>query len=211
MYAQAGLDAEGILRGALAALGVDNISARRGGGPRTSPGPPRSSNMIPPTALDAPADKLDDQEKNFVAQVREHGWFRTSVFEDDEGPGFSYTTGFWRGQEAPEIIVFSLNAQLAHDVLWDLYPRRCGGRAVSDRTEVVERLREHRSRLPACRQALVPRVSGLGSLASSGGDDWPCVQLVWPDAFGKFPWEAGYEERFANSQPNSTGQHWPAL
>ena len=27
MYAQAGLDAEGILRGALAALGIDNISA----------------------------------------------------------------------------------------------------------------------------------------------------------------------------------------
>jgi 1-deoxy-D-xylulose-5-phosphate synthase len=28
MYAQAGLDAEGILRGALAALGIDNAAAK---------------------------------------------------------------------------------------------------------------------------------------------------------------------------------------
>ena len=34
------------------------------------------------TALDAPPDRLDENEQSFVANIREHGWFRTSVFAD---------------------------------------------------------------------------------------------------------------------------------
>lgn len=166
--------------------------------------------MIPPTALDAPADKLDDQEKNFVAQVREHGWLRTSVFEDDEGPGFSYTTGFWRGQEVPEIIVFSLNAQLAHDVLWDLYRDAAAGVRFPTGQRLSNVFANTEAVFLPVAKPLYREYLGWGRWFY-GGDDWPCVQLVWPDAFGKFPWEAGYEERFANSQPNLTGQHWPAL
>jgi hypothetical protein len=74
-----------------------------------------------PTALDAPDHMLDRQERNFVDQVRQHGWFDTNVFGEDESPGFSYTTGFWLRAKAPEIIVFSLRPEIAHDSLWHLY------------------------------------------------------------------------------------------
>ena len=53
--------------------------------------------------MDAPPDVLDDGEQSFVAKVRELGWFRTSVFGDDEGPGFSFTTGFWVNASQPEV------------------------------------------------------------------------------------------------------------
>jgi hypothetical protein len=43
----------------------------------------------------APNEALDKSEQNFVANVREHGWFRTDIFEEEGHPGFSYSTGFW--------------------------------------------------------------------------------------------------------------------
>ena len=162
------------------------------------------------TALDAPLEKLDAQERNFVAQVREHGWFRTSVFEDEEGPGFSYTTGFWVHHQAPEIIVFSLKPDIAHAVLWDIYRDVSAGASL----QVGQRL----SNVFANIEAVLLPVSKRFSREHLGwdrwfyaGDDWPCVQLVWPDSNGAFPWEPSYEERFLNSQPNLTGADWPAI
>jgi hypothetical protein len=162
------------------------------------------------TALDAPEDRLDDQGRSFVARLREHGWFRTNVFEDEEGPGFSYTTGFWVGAKAPEVIVFSLETQTAHDVLWDVYRDLTAG--------VVFPVGERLSNVFANTEAVFLPVAKtfyrdyLGwSRWFYGGDDWPCVQLVWPDGEGAFPWEAGFEARLAGSQPNLTGAPWPAI
>ncbi|HWW24682.1 MAG TPA: DUF4262 domain-containing protein [Caulobacter sp.] len=162
------------------------------------------------TALDAPASRLDDQEKSFVAQVREHGWFRTSVFDDDDGPGFSYTTGFWLGVTAPEVIVFSLKSEIAHAVLWDVYRDIRAGTVFPTGQRLPNVLGNVEAvLLPVAKPAYRDYLGW--SRWFYGGDDWPCVQLVWPDARGKFPWEAGYEERFAKSQPNLTSQDWPLI
>jgi len=162
------------------------------------------------TALDAPAETLDDQEKNFAAQVREHGWFRTSVVEDEDGPGFSYTTGLWSGAAAPEIIVFSLQSETAHNILWDVYRGVAAGGSLLSAQRV--------STVFADRQAIFLPVSKMfyreylgWSRWFYGGDDWPCWQLIWPDTRGAFPWESGYEDRFAKSQPNLTGEDWAAI
>ena len=97
------------------------------------------------TALDAPNDALDDAARDFVAKVREHGWFRTSVFGDEEGPGFSYTTGFWAGCQQPELIIFTLKREIVHDVFWDLFRDAKAETVlpVGQRTENVFRLRTH--------------------------------------------------------------------
>jgi Domain of unknown function (DUF4262) len=64
------------------------------------------------TALDSDAEKLDEDELTFVNIIREHGWHRMSVSEDEEGPGFSYTTGFWLAG-FPEIIIFAMKPEIA--------------------------------------------------------------------------------------------------
>ncbi|MGC1429716.1 MAG: DUF4262 domain-containing protein, partial [Albidovulum sp.] len=73
------------------------------------------------TALDIDVDLLDDDEKGFVDNVRTHGWFGTHVFEDADGPGFSYTTGFWQRFEFPELILFSLPKEVSHDIFWNFF------------------------------------------------------------------------------------------
>lgn len=66
--------------------------------------------------------ELDPDDRDFLAQIREHGWFATRVFDPEKKePDFTYSTGFFHGLGYPEIIVFSLPKQVSRDILWDIY------------------------------------------------------------------------------------------
>jgi len=71
------------------------------------------------TTLDVDPSRLDEHERKFVSNIREHGWFGTAVFGDEEG-GFSYTTGFWLKFNFPEIMTFALKRETAHDTFWHI-------------------------------------------------------------------------------------------
>jgi hypothetical protein len=80
------------------------------------------------TALDAPFGNLDKEEQNFVSNIMKNGWFGTHVSAESEGPGFSFTTGFWVNLKFPEVIVFSLKAQTAHDLFWHMFREAKAGK-----------------------------------------------------------------------------------
>lgn len=159
------------------------------------------------TPLDVPPDALDEGEQSFVAKVREHGWFRTSVSGDDEGPGFSFTTGFWVNANHPEVIIFSTKDEIAHDVFWDLFRDAKSGQPLplGKRTDAVF------ANLPAY-AFLVAKQHYRSFLGWSrwfyGGDDFPCLQIVWPDRTGRFPWESGFDTAFSADQPDLTDRGW---
>lgn len=159
------------------------------------------------TALDAPAEKLDDQEQRFVSVIREHGWFHTHVFGDEEGPGFDYTTGFQIGLGHPEIITFDMNKDVASTVLWDLY-RSIG---MGQEPAIGEPLHE----LTVLPLMLLPvSVDHYRDYLGwnrwfYGGDHFTCLQLVWTDREGLFPWQAGFDAgRFGARQPDLTAGNW---
>lgn len=91
------------------------------------------------TALDAPPGRLDQHEQNFVGNIREHGWFGTHVMPDSEGPGFAYTTGLWLKFRFPEVILFSMRRETAHDTFWTIYRELEAGRrpAIGDSTGAI--------------------------------------------------------------------------
>ncbi|MEG3143459.1 DUF4262 domain-containing protein [Sphingomonas sp. RT2P30] len=161
------------------------------------------------TALDTPTDALDEQERSFVASIREHGWFRTSVLAEEDLPGFSYTTGFWRNTGLPELIIFGLKHEIAHDVMWDLFRDAQAGRRLpcGVRTDAVF------ANLPAY-VFLVARRHYAAHLGWSqrfyGDDDFECRQIVWPDRNELFPWEAGFDETFVGDQVDLTELGWVA-
>ena len=159
------------------------------------------------TALDASPDALDQGEQSFVAKIREHGWFRTSVLGDDEGPGFAYTTGLWVSANQPEVILFSMKDDIAHNVFWDLYRDAKSGKALSlgKRTEAVF------GNLPA--YAFPVANNHYRDLLGWScwfycGTDFPCLQIVWPDRAGRFPWESDFDVGFKADQPDLTERGW---
>lgn len=161
------------------------------------------------TALDAPFDALDPAEQEFVGKINEHGWFRTDVSADAEHVGFSYSTGFSVNTGQPELLVFSMKGSIAHDVFWELFRDAKAGAALprGRRTDQVF------GNLPAYVFSVAKRfyAEHLGwSRWFYGGDEFDCLQIVWPDREGVFPWESGFDPAFAGDQPDLTERGWAA-
>jgi hypothetical protein len=159
------------------------------------------------TALDTPSDTLDDAERDFLAKVREHGRFRTSVLGEENRPGFSYTTGFWAGCQQPELIIFAFKREIAHNVFWDLFRDAKAGIVlpIGQRTDQIF----GNSCAYAFPVAKRHYPDHLGwDRWFYAGDEFPCLQIVWPDRSGLFPWEAGFDQEFLGDQPDLTGLGW---
>ena len=161
------------------------------------------------SALDVPTDGFNDHEKEIVAKVRKHGWFCTSVFAEEGSLGFSYSTGFWVNLGRPELLIFSVPPEMAHAVLWAFY------RAPVEGTwPIGEPLSGFVENLPVMLMPVAKAHYATYPLSSRwfyGGEEFPALQVVWPDTEGRFPWEEGADPRFGDSQPDLSDAGWRAL
>lgn len=159
------------------------------------------------TALDADPQTLDEHEARFVANIGEHGWYRTSVLGEEDLPAFSYTTGFWHALGFPEIIVFSLKSETAHAVFWDIFKGVRAGRHFQFGKRIAGVLDNFDIALLPVDKRHYREHLGWSSWFYAG-DDFPCAQLVWPDRANLFPWEEGFAADYARAQPNLTEGDW---
>ena len=161
------------------------------------------------TQLNAPLDELDDAERNFVEGVRQHGWMQTLALDEDDKPGFCFTTGFEVSIGHPEIIAFKIDKQTANEIFWVLYrcaengkpvplAVRTGGILPNDDAYVFPVARRHYA-----------NYLGWGRWFYRG-DDFECLQVVWPDEAGVFPWEDGFDSKFVNAQIDLSERGWAA-
>lgn len=139
-------------------------------------------------------------ELKVLSDIDETGVHVVHVEGEDGKPGFSYTVGLWYSFEQPEVIVFGLPEQVAAE-LFD---------AIADEASEDKKFRDgerHEGLLVSypVRFVAVPKVDHTLFLGQAQwayeGDDFPCVQLVWPDKQGRWPWEPGVRQGFAESQP----------
>jgi hypothetical protein len=154
------------------------------------------------TVLADPVQGLSEYEQELISQVREYGWRSTHVFDPDGGaPAFTYTTGFWLTLGYPEVIVFDFPGDLAHDVLGQMFREIRRGRVLPT-AEPVEGILsgENIQLLPARPETAAEYL--LSSKWFYKDNAFPCLQLVWPDHSGMFPWEDGFDPRLADLQPD---------
>ena len=159
------------------------------------------------TALQAPDHALDAHEKNFVAMIREHGWFRTNVFAEGDNPTFAYTTGFWVTLGAPEIIVFGLKSETAHNIFWSIFRDLKEGKALPLLMRSSDLLGNHDAYLFPMQKGQYGEYLGW-SRWFYAGDDFPCSQLVWPDRDGRFPWEPTFDPEMVGRQVDVAEGSW---
>jgi Domain of unknown function (DUF4262) len=132
------------------------------------------------------------------------------VMPDDKGPGFSYTTGFWLKFSFPEVILFSMSKETAQDTFWHIYRELEAGR----RLPVGEPTGEIFENAAAVLLPVSPEQyqSYLGwSRWFYGSDNFECLQLVFPDRGGEFPWTPGSPADFQAAQPDLTAGNWSGL
>lgn len=162
------------------------------------------------TAFDADPGVLDAQELRFLAAIREHGWFNTAILEDEEGPGFSYSTGFWVGLGYPEVLLIGLSQETRHAVLWDVYRAVKAGNPPPIGQPTSEVFGNADAVLLPISTEHYREYLGWNRWFYAG-DDFPCLQLIWPDREARFPWQANMDPNLAGLQPDLSSGNWGGL
>jgi hypothetical protein len=163
-----------------------------------------------PTALDADPSTLDEHERRFVANIRERGWSGTYVPADEVGPGFGYTTGLWQSFKFPELITFSMKSDIAHATYWHMYRELKAGHTFKVREPLDSIFENLNAVLVEVPDSQFEEYLGW-SRWFYRGNHFRCLQLVWPDRGGKFPWDFDMSKDFRDDQPDLTDGDWSGL
>jgi len=157
--------------------------------------------------------ELNDYEKNLIENVEKHGWFATHVFDPDgNDPSFTYSTGFSKTLGVPEFIVFGLNKDLMHNMLWEVFHQIKAGvepkadmrwRDLIEGFDCVGKKATH----PDLHKEYTCSANWFWK-RQGHADTLEVFQLVWPGAQqGLFPWEKGCDDYVISQQT----QLWTTL
>lgn len=134
-----------------------------------------------------------------TADIARLGWAAVGVFPtaDQTGFGFTYTVGLTETCKHPELIVCGLAMDQAHGILAGAVDLIKDGTVMVDGKRYGQVLSD-----PYVVEArAVPKpVRPLNLVIQRYGADVEALQIVWPDADGRFPGEPGMDEELAAVQ-----------
>lgn len=162
-----------------------------------------------PCAFDRSPDTFNKHEVKIVANIREFGFQGTHVCGGEDARPFSYSTGFWRMASIPEILILTLQARVSQSLFGHLFDRARDGFVPPVGVAVPDVMVGYDCYF----FPISPTAYEDYPLSSNwfyGNRDYPCLQLVWADEMGLFPWQAGFNERFRDDQPDLSPDGWRA-
>lgn len=146
------------------------------------------------------AEHDSQAEQNIKRDVKEYGWSVCLFEEDSATPAFAYTIGLWKNFKHSEVISFGLSLDTLHAILNDVGEWARNGKTVElgvNNYEVLERLPVQFRQVD---HGNIPDYFGYGRWFYEY-QDFPVIQLIWPDRDSNYPWDNGYDARYKFSQP----------
>lgn len=135
-----------------------------------------------------------------LADVGRHGWHVIWIPAGDSIPGSAFTVGLTHSFGVPELAAFGLSDEVGYttlNMMGELVREGDRLRSGSRIGHVLEGFDlELRAGDPAWSDALFGSAQWFYQR-----DDPAFVQCVWPDMSGRFPWEAGFDDRLRRFQP----------
>lgn len=134
--------------------------------------------------------KRDEYLVQMQATVDEYGLAIQGVGAGDGEPMFAYTVGLARFRQ-PELIIFGLPMRVAQGLLNDAGLRIVAGTLNLAAGDTVHRLvADYPVRVLTVADS-DEHLTVANALYGDDDDPLPALQLVFPDAEGRFPWEPG--------------------
>jgi len=164
------------------------------------PFPAHIEPVVPDFTAPKPQTRLD---RHILGQVQTRGWYPVHVAPQGQEAGFSYSLGLYANYAYPEVVIVGMPPQVAQAFLQIVAVRAVqrerklemytGYDGIAEGTQVAF--------VPVARRHFPAHFDYGAWFYESLGIQPSFVQMVWPDASGKFPWERGYDADYATVQP----------
>ncbi|MFZ2266289.1 MAG: DUF4262 domain-containing protein [Azonexus sp.] len=148
----------------------------------------------------------DPSEIKLLEDVEKFGWHCLNILAEDELPPYSFTVGLYHSYQHPELMIFGLPANLAHQILRIAADAIKSGKPINLELPTEELLRGY-----SCCFVEVPVSHYEENMGFCRwfyeGDSFPLYQIVWPSREGHFPWHPAASESFRSIQPVLGASH----
>jgi hypothetical protein len=144
----------------------------------------------------------EEADEILFRNVRKHGCHIVGIPGDEEGPGYAFSVGLFANYCHAELIVFGLDPDDQAGVINDVRDRAAAGRTYAAGDVCDDLLVDRRAcfvEVPL--QAYQDYLGTAIWFYAKSPRPFPCLQIVWADREGRFPWEVGCEERVKRCQP----------
>ena len=142
----------------------------------------------------------DPAEERIINDVREFGCH--IVWIGDGTPQFAFSIGLFLNYDQPEVLIFGLDSEKTCIIINDIRNLAVAGERFTAGTRTDKLLVAHNAYFLAVPFAAYQEYLGHAIwFYQSLVTPFPCVQLIWPDRMGRFPWDFDYDKRFASVQP----------
>lgn len=143
----------------------------------------------------------DEHDQKLLSDIERVGWHVIHINEDEQGPGYTFSVGFYYTFQQPEILIMGLRQEVAHELLKIAVVQMAGGKTYQPFDRVSQFAESYDCAFAPIEMQHYRDYLGYAVwFYRSLPKPFPAMQLVWPDKDGRFPWEANYDERFLNLQ-----------
>lgn len=144
---------------------------------------------------------METKERERIKQnIEKHGCHLIMVMEDEYLPAFVHTIGLFEKYGHPELICFGLKKEVASEILNDAAEMISEGQSFTPGQLSDEFLKEHPIQFLSADKSYYEFYFGYAS-RYYGHDDFPVLQMVWPDKESLFPWQQGFVADLKFKQP----------
>ena len=142
----------------------------------------------------------DKGEQKVIDDIAAYGWHCMNIMADGDQPPFSFTIGLFQSYGHPELIIFGLRSEIAHQILAIAADAAKAGTPF-DLSKSSDEFVEGYS----CCFAQVPFSQYYEHVGYArwyyNGNSFPLYQIVWPSRDGIYPWHPAADQEFRAIQP----------
>ena len=142
----------------------------------------------------------DDSEQKVIDDIATYGWHCINIHPEGEHVGYAFTIGLFQSYGHPELIIFGLPAQVAHQILGIAANAAKSGTPL-DLTQPSDALINDY----LCCFGEVPLSEYYEHVGYCRwyyqGNRFPLYQIVWPSRDGLYPWDEQATPGLRAAQP----------
>ena len=143
---------------------------------------------------------IPPSKQKIIDDIQQYGWHVIKVTEDDLGPGFGYSVGFFETFAHPEVLIIGLKLDLIHSLINKIGKELRLGKTFNSDTFSENVLDNFKFYFTWVDKKFYDEYVGQAQWYYSN-KDFPLLQCLYPTTKGIYPWENEWPENIKNLQP----------